>query len=171
MTRCQIRSHNRQGSVVVLACCLMITLAAMVAFAVDIGYLANSQTELQRTADSAALAACYQLIYQGTPGTKIDLSSNVANVPNVASQYAGLNPVCQSGPSLASADIVTGFMANPTKPGGTINTSADQNTFNAVQVTVRRNARLNGQVPSFFGRVFGVLGESCQLDRHGRTDQ
>ena len=161
MTRCQMRSRNRRGSVVVLACCLMIALAAMVAFAVDIGYLANSQTELQRTADSAALAACYQLVYQGTPGTKIDLSSNVANVPNVASQYAVLNPVCQSGPSLASADIVTGFMADPTKSGGTINTLADHNTFNAVQVTVRRNASLNGQVPSFFGRVLGVFGENA----------
>jgi Flp pilus assembly protein TadG len=156
--RSQFR-NNRRGAVSVLACFLMIALLAMLAFAIDLGYLANSQTELQRSADSAALASCYELVYQGTPGTPVNLSTNVQNVPTVAGQYAGLNHVCNSVPSLATGDVVVGYMADPTKPGGSINTGANQNSFNAVQVTVRRDSTANGKVPTFFGRVFGVQGE------------
>jgi Flp pilus assembly protein TadG len=153
--------HNRRGTVTVLACLLMVALLGMVAFAVDLGYLANSQAELQRAADSSALAACYQLIYKGTPGTPVNLSSNVAQVPISARQYAGLNRVCQSAPTISDSDIVTGYMADPTQPGGTINTGAAQNLFNSVQVTLRKSSSQNGQVPSFFGKIFGVDGANA----------
>ncbi len=146
--------HRRRGTVAVLACLLMTALLGMLAFSVDLGYLANSRAELQRTADSAALAACYQLIYTGTPGTPVDLSSNVANVPVVARQYSGLNHVCKGSPSLSNSDVVVGFMANPNVAGGTINTGADQNSFNSVQITVNRTTAENGQIPTFFSRVF-----------------
>jgi len=148
--------------VAILAGFMMVALLGMVAFAIDLGYLANCQGELQRSADASALAACYQLIYQGTPGTPIDLSTNVAKVPTVASQYAGLNPVCNAAPALASADVVTGLMTDPTtKPGGTINTGANKNMFNAVQVTVNRTSGVNGQVPTFFGRILGSNGSNA----------
>ncbi len=156
-----LKNHPRRGAVAVLACLMLVGLLGMLAFSIDLGYLANSQAELQRTADAAALAACYQLIYQGTPGTPVDLTTNVQNVPVVASQYAGLNHVCQSAPSLVNSDIVTGFLANPTVSGGTINTAANQNLFNAVQVTVRRDGTANGQVPTFFGRALGVDGSNA----------
>jgi Flp pilus assembly protein TadG len=153
--------QNRRGTVAVLACLLMIALLGMVAFAVDLGYLANAQAELQRSADSAALAACYQLIYKGTPGTPVNLSSNVTQVPISARQYAGLNRVCQSAPTLSDSEIVTGYIADPTKPGGTIDTGANVNLFNSVQVTLRKNSSENGQVPSFFGKIFGVTGSNA----------
>lgn len=153
--------HDRRGTVAVLACLLMVALVGMLAFSVDLGYLANSRAELQRSADAAALAACYQLVYQGTPGTPVNLSSNVANAPKVASTYAALNHVCNSSPSLGGGDVVVGFMADPTKPGGTINTSANINLFNAVQVTVNKSSSENGQVPTFFGNIFGVTGENA----------
>jgi Flp pilus assembly protein TadG len=155
-------THRRRGSVAVLAAILMIALLGMVAFAVDLGYLATSQAELQRSADASALAACYQLIYKGKPGTPVDLSTQVPNVPVVARQYAGLNHVCNSGPGLANSDMVIGFMADPNNPGP-INTGANQNLFNAVQVTVRRSNDENGLVPSFFGKIFGVNG----IQAHG----
>src|SRR5258708_6025998 len=150
--------HHRRGTVAVLACILMIALLGVWAFAVALGYLATSQAELQRSADASALAACYQLIYKGTPGTPVDLTTNVQAAPVTARQYAGLNHVCSSAPGLASSDIVVGFIADPNQSGGTINTGVNQNSFNAVQVTVRRSADENGQVPSFFGKVFGVNG-------------
>jgi len=153
--------HRRRGTVLVLACLMMIALLGMVAFAIDLGYLATSQAELQRSADAAALAGCYKLIYQGTPGTPVDLSTNVQNAPVVAGQYAGWNDVCKSAPALASSDIVVGYMANPTQSSGTINTAANKNLFNSVQITVRRNSSENGQVPSFFGKIFGVNGSNA----------
>jgi Putative Flp pilus-assembly TadE/G-like len=154
-------THRRRGTVAVLAGIMMIALLGMVAFAIDLGYLATSQAELQRTADASALAACYQLIYKGKPGTPVDLSTQVPNVPVVARQYAGLNHVCNSGPGLANSDMVVGFMADPNVPGGSIDSGANQNLFNAVKVTVRRNGDENGVVPSFFGKIFCVNGTNA----------
>lgn len=156
----QSETHPRRGTVAVLAALLLVALIGMLAFAIDLSYLSNSKAELQRSSDAAALAACYQLVYTGTPGTPIDLSTNIPKVPTTAAQYAAANHVCNSAPGLSGADVVTGYLANPTQSGGTIDSSANQNLFNAVQVTVNRNASENGKVPSFFGKVFGVNGES-----------
>ncbi|HEX7378987.1 MAG TPA: pilus assembly protein TadG-related protein, partial [Pirellulales bacterium] len=155
-------SHrSRRGAIAVLACFLMIGLLGLVAFAVDLGYLANSQTELQRTADATALAACIKLQYDGTPGTPVNLSGNIANVPTTAAQYAALNTVCAAPPTLSSSDVVIGYMANPGSQGATLDTSADSNSFNSVQVTVRRSSDTNGLVPAFFSRIFGLTGEAA----------
>src|SRR5262245_32081395 len=154
-------THRRRGTVAVLAGIMMIALLGIVAFAIDLGYLATSQTELQRTADASALAACYQLVYQGTPGTPVDLSNQIPTVPVIARQYASLNRVCNSGPNLDDSDMLVGFMADPNTPNGTIDTGANQNAFNAVKVTVHRNGEENGVVPSFFGKIFGVNGTSA----------
>lgn len=153
-------NNSRKGTVAILACFLMIGMLGMVAFAVDLGYLANSQTELQRTADATALAACNALRYSGTPGTNINLATNVANVPTVAATYAAANKVCSSSPTLASSDVVVGYMANP-GPTGTIVTGGNVNNYNAVQVTVRRSAGQNGLIPAFFSKIFGQQGEAA----------
>jgi hypothetical protein len=157
MTYRKPRNRNRRGAVAVLACLLMVVLLGMVAFAVDKGYFANTRTELQRSADSAALAGCWQLVNKGTPVPSIDLTDGIAAAPAVAAQYAQLNTVCNSAPSLANRDVVVGYIADPTQKGVTIG-PASGNNYNAVQVTVRRTTDENGQAPSFFGRIFGVQG-------------
>jgi Flp pilus assembly protein TadG len=157
-------NNSRQGTVAVLSCFLMIALLGMVAFAVDLGYMANGQTELQRAADAAALAACAELRYgdiDTLPGSTVNMSANVADAPTVAGQYAAANKVCGSSPALAASDIVVGYMANPGQPGGTIETGGDINNYNAVQVTVRRSSSQNGLVPAFFSKVFGQTGETA----------
>lgn len=151
--------HTRKGAVAVLACLLMIAMLGLLAFAVDLGYLANSQTELQRTADAAALAACGQLVYTSTPGAPVDTAYNAQMAPGVASQYAAANKVCGTSPTLSSSDVVIGYMADPSQPGA-IQTGGNVNQYNAVQVTVRRSSSENGLVPSFFGKLFGVTGEA-----------
>ena len=156
------RKHNsRRGTVAILACFLMVALLGLAAFAVDLGYMANSQTELQRNADATALAACNQLRYSGTPGTAINLTNNVAEVPTVAAQYAAANLVCSSAPTLSSSDVVVGYMANPGQAGQTIQTGGNVNNYNAVQVTVRRASGSNGLIPAFFSKVFGQTGEAA----------
>src|SRR5579864_3424768 len=142
--------NPRRGTVAVLSCFLMVALLGMLAFAIDLGYLATSQAELQRSADASALASCYQLVYKGTPGTPVDLTTNIQSSGTVSGEYAGYNHVCGTAPGLAGSDVTVGFMANPTQPGGTINTAANKNLFNSVQVKVRRDGNENGQVPTFF---------------------
>ena len=48
---------DRRGAIAVLAALLCVILLGMIAFAVDIGYLALGRTQLQASADAAALAA------------------------------------------------------------------------------------------------------------------
>ena len=53
---CKIRRRSRRGAVIVLSAFLMIVLIAMVAFAIDTGYILTVRTEMQNAADAGALA-------------------------------------------------------------------------------------------------------------------
>jgi hypothetical protein len=158
MIRHKLQNQSqRRGIIAVLACFMLIVVLGIAAFAIDLGYWTNSQAELQRSADAAALAGCWQLVYKGTPGTPVDMTAGVAAASPVATQYAALNPACGSKPNLGSGDVVVGYLANPSQKGATIS-AASPNTCNAVQVTIRRTADQNGQVPTFFARLFGLQG-------------
>ena len=51
------RRVRRSGNILVLTAFMMVAVMAMVAFALDVGYLKVVRTQLQRSAESAALAA------------------------------------------------------------------------------------------------------------------
>ena len=56
----RLRPEDRRGAISVLAALLAVVVLAMVAFAVDTGYILSNKQELQRTADAAAMAACWE---------------------------------------------------------------------------------------------------------------
>jgi len=154
-------SRDRAGNVTVLAALLMIVFMAVVAFVVDLGYLSNSQAELQRTADSSAMAAAWDLVYKGLPGTPVNLTTNIASARSDAANYAAANHVCTTAPTLSQTnDVVVGYMANPRVAGATMDFS-NPNQFNAVQVTVNRTDAENGKVPYFFAKIFGPSGQAA----------
>ena len=51
--------RDRQGVSVVFAVLCLFALISVAALAIDVGYVYNAHAELQRAADSAALAACW----------------------------------------------------------------------------------------------------------------
>ena len=56
---------RRRGNVILLTAVLMVIMMAFLAFAIDLGYLYNVRTEMQRTADAAAIAgACDEVVLQ-----------------------------------------------------------------------------------------------------------
>ena len=61
--------RNEKGVALVYVAILLVVFLGIAALAVDVGYLMVGKTELQRTADAAALAATRQLgvIYIGMP--------------------------------------------------------------------------------------------------------
>lgn len=161
------RHTNRRGTVAVFACFLLVTTVAMAAFALDLGYLTIAEAELQRSADSAAMAAAWELIDQAPPGSPVDLTAEIVSARTVASQYVGLNKVCNAAPTLSpnngnatSGDVVIGYMANPSQSGAAM-TFGSPNLYNSVQVTVRRTSNQNGEVPYFFARIFGLQGHAA----------
>jgi Flp pilus assembly protein TadG len=147
---------RRRGNVLVLCALLMVGLLAMVAFAVDIGYILVAKDQLQRTADASALAAAWELVDATAPmgGSPTGGSAMSTNARNVASQYANYNQVLKHAPALSSSDVVVGTMQNPQDP--TCPLVAGGTAPNAVQVRVRRTADQNGEVNLFFAPVLGV---------------
>jgi Putative Flp pilus-assembly TadE/G-like len=130
---------QRRGNVVVLSAFLMMALMAMVAFAVDIGYIAEAHTQLQRSADASALAAACKL-------------PNLAQATLAATNTANQNKTSIT-PALKSSDIVFGFWNRRTstftspKPVG--------RPYNAVKITLRRTAANGNALGLFFGRFLG----------------
>ena len=148
------RRQKRKGNVLALTVVMMVALFAFLAFAIDLGYLHVARTELQRTADAAAIAATGDLIdrdalYGDSSPWLIALSAR-----NTAVQFALANPVTTQHPTLAWEDVTVGYLANPFDPSSQLDPNSS-NPPNAAQVRVRRTTDRNGEVPLFFARVLG----------------
>lgn len=57
------QQRDRRGAITVLTAVLIILLMAMLAFAIDTGYMTNTHTELKRAVDAGALAGAGALVH------------------------------------------------------------------------------------------------------------
>ena len=153
--RCRSR---RRGAAAVFAVFLTSVLVAMLAFSVDIGYLAASKSEIQRTADAAALSGCWQ-VYDGRVAGMGVSDMNTA-IDNSASSAALMNSVSNIAPALQSSglnkDISSGYLPSLSSEA-TLTSNANQ-PYQAVRVSVRKTSGFNGQIPFYFARIFGQQG-------------
>jgi len=140
---------NRKGAIAVMAAILMVPLLGMVAFAVDYGYLLKKRADLQRAADSAALAAVRDLVPTD------DGSQDIAAVHAVVKQYAASNVKDVSGFTVLDSDIEIGRYDPATVY--TNFTILNSGTSDTVRVTLRRDSKANSPVPLFFARIFGIV--------------
>ena len=149
------RRTARKGTIVVLATVMMGLMFALMAFSLDIGYLLITRAKLQSAADSAALGGAYDMLRSrvDSPGmTESAMESQAATIcRECATKNAGLGGRALD---LANSDIVFGRLDLTAGPDGTM-TFTDPTRFNALQITVRRNADQNGEVALFFARVLG----------------
>ena len=137
---------DRRGTVIVLVALMMIPLLAMVAFAVDYGYLLRVRTDLQRTADAAALAAVQDLVPDS------DGNQDLAAVRSAVGTYAISNR--DSSFQVLDADIEIGRYDPATIYSAvSILTSG---TYDTVRVTVRNDSSANSPVSLFFSRILGI---------------
>jgi len=157
----QRKRTRRKGNVLVLSVILMAAMFAFLAFAVDVGYLSVVRSELQRTADAAAIAAAWELLDEEalTGGDSSQFMEDDART--LAAQYATLNTVTGDGMGLAQQDVVVGYLADPFDPTAEIDLNS-QYSPNAVRVSVRKTSDQNGSVPFFFARVLGYDDTAMQ---------
>src|SRR4051812_46426870 len=103
------RSDTRRGAVLPLTAIAIVTLMAMLAFTVDIGYIVTTRMELQNAADAAALAAAAKL--GTTTGTTTAVASACVTEAQRISQYnlAGKTPL-----QVAAGDVLIGHIDNAT---------------------------------------------------------
>lgn len=138
---------------------MLFMMMAFLAFTVDTGYLASSKAEIRRSADSAALAGCWEL-YDGLVYRKT-LTQSEADVATEAALYAGINQIANTSPRLSneinSRSVEIGYVSSITSNSISDN---DSLPFHAVRVAVKKNSQLNGEIPFFFGRIFGESGRA-----------
>ncbi len=151
------KANPRRGSATVFSVFLLSGLLVVSAVAVDYGHINASRSETKRTADAAAMAACWELFDEVVAGN----SGSSANqeIACVASQFASQNSISSRAPSLTNADVEIGHW-DPTNPG-TID-SYDADAFNAVRVHVRQTEANQSAIPLFFGAVTGRPTQSLQ---------
>lgn len=157
------RNHprKRKGNILVLTAFFMVGAFALLACAIDLGYLQVARTELQRSADAAAMAATWELVDDGALTGSSSPSYLQQLAQNKAVEYAALNTVTTQGPALDFQDILVGYIADPTNPTSPL-VLGSPNPANAVEVLVRKSAGQNGEVPLFFARVLGVDSASLE---------
>lgn len=145
---------RRRGAVVVVTAVLMVVLLGFAALAIDLGHLYVVKTELQSTADAAALAGVMAI------ASDDQLESNeaaayqdmTANAAAWAGQVAALNVANKTSPVLDSSDIVLGLF-DFDQPSAPLSLNG---SVNAVQVTVRFTGESdNGPVDHWFAPVLG----------------
>lgn len=132
---------------VVLVAIMMIALIGMVSFAVDYSYLLKIRTDMQRSADAAALASVQVLApaadgSQDISGSKTTLTQYIRN--NLGNQSFKVDP---DDVSIGRYDPSTIYKSV---------TLLNDGVFDSVRVTLRRDSRVNGRVPLFFGRIIGA---------------
>jgi Flp pilus assembly protein TadG len=140
------REPNRRGAVVVLVAVLMIPFLAMVAFAIDYGFLLKTKTDLQRVADAVSLAAVQDLI------PAADGSQDLTTVRNAVRTYAISNTAANF--QVLDSDIEIGRY-DPTTIYSNLSLLSS-GTLDTVRVTVRYDSTANSAVALFFSRALGI---------------
>src|SRR5215213_8582231 len=90
-TRSIAPERDRRGSALILTALAIIPLLAMVAFAVDWGRICVTKAELQRAADSAAMAAAWELHDAKAPGSKLSPAAALVAARRAAKDYSSMN--------------------------------------------------------------------------------
>jgi Flp pilus assembly protein TadG len=138
LSRGHLSTHSRSGFIAVLTALMLVFLMAMVAFAVDIGYLCVVKSQTQAVADAAALA--------GARG----LSTSTAQVQANAIACAKLNTANGQAVTLTDSNIVVGTWSTSTSTF-----TASATNANACQVTVPLTATNGNPVSLFFAKALG----------------
>lgn len=126
---------------------------AMLAFAIDIGYMCVVKAESQNAADSAAMAAAWELLAGRREPSKA--ANLIIDTTRTAEAYAGYHRVSTNYASLVSdEDVIVGMITNPADPHSEI-VPATPLSCNAVQVNVRLLNSRGTQSSFFFGPIFG----------------
>jgi Flp pilus assembly protein TadG len=160
-------TQPRRGAITPLTALSLVFVVAMLAFAVDVGWIVTVKSELQNAADAAALAGAAPLmdgyVQYNLPGQAYRnavLSTAKANARAEAKKFAAMNKGGNVPLALADSDIEFGYTDNSAPPNyyAEGDPKYPAGAFpNTVKVTLRRDQTNSaGSLPLFFGPVLGV---------------
>ena len=149
-------SNRRRGVAIVMVVVSLPVLAGVAALTIDLGYLQLVRQELQISADSAAMAAAWELLDTDRLRGWDDPSQELAAAKARAAEFAAGNLIMRRPVNLdLIGDVQIGYMEDPSDPAGVM-TFADPKAFNTVSVVVRRDAGMNGPINLLFAGIFGL---------------
>lgn len=141
-------THRRRGAALVLGLFLIVSLVTLLAVTLDFAHIHVAETELQRTADASAMAACWEMFDQSLAGVNSGQTKIAAK--QAANSVAYANQIGDESPQFASDDVELGAYGVDRSWDG-----SGSGTLNAVRVTLRRQEAMNGELPLFFGALTG----------------
>ena len=142
--------RHRRAVVAIQVAVFAIVLVGFAALTLDIGAMYNTKSDLQRTADAAALAAAARLS-QYEDGTPIDLARLVAQ------EFTEKNKVFGNTITIDPNSDVTFGRANFDSATNSFAFTPTELMPDAVEVRVRHTSdSVNGSVSLYFARVFGI---------------
>lgn len=145
------------GAAAILGLVLLLSLAALMAIAIDFGYIHVAETELRRSADAAAMAGCWEVFAQQDKDGELN-NALPAFVVNAANRIAANNFVGEIAPLLTPDDVELGKY-DPVNGWGVCSFSH----ANAVRVTLRRDNGSNSELPLLFAAVTGRESQAMQV--------
>lgn len=165
------RRYTKRGAITVLFAIVLVVMLMVAAFALDLGVICVAKTELQRSADAAALAGTEELLQQTIRRREagdFDPGEGILLAREAAVSFAGQNKVFGQATGLDenegnsdSGEVVVGEM--PLFDPNPINLSfSDPSRYNSIRVTARRTAERNGEIGLFFGRVAGLASSGLE---------
>jgi Flp pilus assembly protein TadG len=156
--------YKENGAVLILMAFLLTVFLGISALAVDIGFKYVARTELQRTADSAALAATRRLglIYEGmlpiAQSSYVLTSDDSTLIKNEAINVAILNKAAGENVTIHVDDISIGTWHSEDTPPFAV-TSTRPSAVNVVARRMENDYRSTGPISTFFyGAFAGLLG-------------
>lgn len=149
----RFQTRRRRGAAAVLGLFLTISLVVLTAVTLDFSRINVGQTEMKRSADAAAMAACWEL-HENRVGNQTSSAAQSA-VEQAANEFSGYNLIGDEAPQCSGSDVELGSYG----VDGSWSTG-NPTAFNAVRVTLRRQTGTNGELPLFFGSLTGRNSQS-----------
>ncbi len=151
------RGHcNRQGTVIVLAACMMVVVIGIAAFTVDFALVNVTKGQVQNAADSVAHAAMQDLLNSLGPGGTITPAAAASLAQTTA---AGMTRRFRSGEVSVTQLRPERDMRFGCRSWNSTTNKWDQQwgvtPYNMVEVTVRRTAAADAPLGAVFAKVLG----------------
>jgi Flp pilus assembly protein TadG len=150
------RHCNRQGTVIVLAACMMVVVIGIAGFTVDFALVNVTKGQVQNAADSAAHAAMQELLKSLGPGGTVTPSAAASLAKTTA---ADMTRRFRSGDVSSTQLQPERDMRFGCRSWNASTNSWDQQwgvtPYNMVEVTVRRTAAADAPLGAVFAKVLG----------------
>jgi Flp pilus assembly protein TadG len=149
----QRKAEQRRGAAAVLGIVLTLSLVTLMAVTLDFGHIHVAETELRRSADASAMAACWEMYDRQAAGANTSVVQDQAT--QAANELAITNTVGQESAQFGAGDVEFGHYG-----ASGWSDSGSSSNYNAVRVTLRQQSGANGELPLFFGALTGRQTQS-----------